>query len=47
LLLKVVPDEIGPRSFSKASGGKGVHVGVLLTRRQGWSKTANFEVASE
>ncbi|MGY6125318.1 MULTISPECIES: non-homologous end-joining DNA ligase LigD [Paraburkholderia] len=47
MLLRVVPDEVGPRSFPETSGGKGVHVGVPLTRRQGWSKTANFEVASE
>lgn len=35
MLLRVVPDEAGPRSFPETSGGNGVHVGVTLTRRQG------------
>ena len=41
-LLKVVLDEIGLRSFPKTSGGKGFHVVVPLTRRQGWSETEAF-----
>ncbi|WP_052369591.1 DNA ligase D [Paraburkholderia caledonica] len=41
-LLKVVLDEIGLRSFPKTSGGKGFHVVVPLTRRQGWSETKAF-----
>ncbi|TGP40301.1 DNA ligase D [bacterium M00.F.Ca.ET.228.01.1.1] len=41
-LLKVVLDEIGLRSFAKTSGGKGFHVIVPLTRRQGWSETKAF-----
>ncbi len=41
-LVKVVLDEIGLRSFLKTSGGKGFHVIVPLTRRQGWSETKAF-----
>jgi len=41
-LMKVVLDEIGLRSFPKTSGGKGFHIVVPLTRRQGWSETKAF-----
>jgi bifunctional non-homologous end joining protein LigD len=41
-LLKVVLDEIGLRSFPKTSGGKGFHVVVPLTRRQGWDEIKAF-----
>jgi len=41
-LLKVVLDEIGLRSFPETSGGKGFHVVVPLTRRQGWDETKSF-----
>jgi len=44
-LLKVVLDELGLRSFPKTSGGKGFHVIVPLTRRQGWSETKAFSHA--
>ncbi len=41
-LVKVVLDELGLRSFPKTSGGKGFHVVVPLTRRQGWTETKAF-----
>ncbi|MGY6123737.1 DNA ligase D (plasmid) [Paraburkholderia strydomiana] len=41
-LMKVVLDEIGLRSFPKTSGGKGFHIVVPLTRRQGWTETKAF-----
>jgi len=41
-LMKVVLDEIGLRSFPKTSGGKGFHIVVPLTRRQGWAETKAF-----
>jgi len=41
-LLKVVLDEIGLRSFPKTSGGKGFHIVVPLTRRQGWDEVKDF-----
>ncbi|MGF6915977.1 DNA ligase D [Paraburkholderia sp. 40] len=41
-LMKVVLDEIGLHSFLKTSGGKGFHIVVPLTRRQGWSETKAF-----
>src|SRR6185437_7861937 len=44
-LLKVVLDELGLRSFPETSGGKGFHVIVPLTRRQGWSETKAFSHA--
>jgi bifunctional non-homologous end joining protein LigD len=44
-LLKVVFDEIGLRSFPKTSGGKGLHVVVPLTRRQGWEEVKAFAQA--
>lgn len=44
-LLKVVLDELGLRSFAKTSGGKGFHVVVPLTRRQGWGEVKQFSQA--
>lgn len=44
-LLKVVLDELGLRSFPKTSGGKGFHVVVPLTRRQGWDEVKQFSQA--
>jgi bifunctional non-homologous end joining protein LigD len=44
-LVKVVLDEIGLRSFVKTSGGKGFHIVVPLTRRQGWGETKEFSQA--
>ncbi|NRO95591.1 DNA ligase D [Paraburkholderia sp. NMBU_R16] len=41
-LLKVVLDEVGLRSFPKTSGGKGFHIVVPLTRRQGWDEVKDF-----
>jgi bifunctional non-homologous end joining protein LigD len=41
-LVKVVLDEIGLRSFPKTSGGKGFHIVVPLTRRQGCTDTKAF-----
>jgi bifunctional non-homologous end joining protein LigD len=45
MLLKVVLDELGLRSFAKTSGGKGFHVAVPLTRRQGWDDVKQFSQA--
>ncbi|APA84092.2 DNA ligase D [Paraburkholderia sprentiae WSM5005] len=42
MLVKVVLDEIGLRSFVKTSGGKGFHIVVPLTRRQGWDEVKAF-----
>ncbi|MBP0588286.1 DNA ligase D [Paraburkholderia sp. LEh10] len=44
-LVKVVLDEIGLRSFAKTSGGKGFHIVVPLTRRQGWDELKAFSQA--
>jgi bifunctional non-homologous end joining protein LigD len=44
-LLKVVLDELGLESFPKTSGGKGLHVVVPLTRRQGCSQVKAFSKA--
>ncbi|ACC73881.1 DNA ligase D [Paraburkholderia phymatum] len=44
-LVKVVLDEIGLRSFAKTSGGKGFHIVVPLTRRQGWAEVKAFSQA--
>ena len=44
-LVKVVLDEIGLRSFAKTSGGKGFHIVVPLTRRQGWEEVKAFSQA--
>lgn len=45
MLLKVVLDELGLRSFAKTSGGKGFHVVIPLTRRQGWDDVKQFSQA--
>ncbi|MDR5763114.1 DNA ligase D [Caballeronia sp. LZ035] len=44
-LVKVVLDELGLRSFAKTSGGKGFHIVVPLTRRQGWEDVKLFSQA--
>ncbi|MDR6392251.1 bifunctional non-homologous end joining protein LigD [Paraburkholderia phenoliruptrix] len=44
-LLKTVLDELGLRSFAKTSGGKGFHIVVPLTRRQGWDEVKDFSHA--
>ncbi|SAL78172.1 ATP dependent DNA ligase [Caballeronia telluris] len=44
-LVKVVLDELGLRSFAKTSGGKGFHIVVPLTRRQGWEEVKQFSQA--
>jgi len=41
-LAEVLLDEIGLKSFIKTSGGKGYHIGVPLTRRQGWTEVKSF-----
>lgn len=45
MLLKVVLDELGLRSFVKTSGGKGVHVVAPLTRKHSWSEAKAFSKA--
>jgi bifunctional non-homologous end joining protein LigD len=44
-LVKVVLDELGLTSFPKTSGGKGFHIIVPLTRRQGWEEVKAFSQA--
>jgi bifunctional non-homologous end joining protein LigD len=44
-LVKVVLDELGLRSFAKTSGGKGFHIVVPVTRRQGWEEVKLFSQA--
>ena len=44
-LTKLVLDEIGLKSFAKTSGGKGLHIVVPLTRRQGWADVKAFSQA--
>nr|WP_132459049.1 DNA ligase D [Paraburkholderia sp. BL8N3] len=44
-LSKVLLDEIGLKSFIKTSGGKGFHIVVPLTRRQGWEEVKPFSQA--
>ncbi|KVP75373.1 DNA ligase D [Burkholderia ubonensis] len=44
-LLKVVLDELGLVSFPKTSGGKGLHIVVPLTSRQGWTEVKAFSKA--
>jgi bifunctional non-homologous end joining protein LigD len=44
-LAKVLLDEIGLRSFIKTSGGKGYHIVIPLTRRQGWDEVKGFSKA--
>ncbi|NVH73716.1 DNA ligase D [Paraburkholderia sp. JPY432] len=45
MLVRVVLDEIGLRSFVKTSGGKGFHIVVPLTRRQSWEQVKAFSQA--
>jgi bifunctional non-homologous end joining protein LigD len=44
-LLKVVLDELGLISYPKTSGGKGFHIVVPLSRRQGWEEVKSFSQA--
>ncbi|GAB3541885.1 DNA ligase D [Noviherbaspirillum agri] len=44
-LTKVVLDELGLCCFLKTSGGKGLHLVVPLSRRQGWDEVAAFSQA--
>jgi bifunctional non-homologous end joining protein LigD len=44
-LAKVLLDEIGLKCFVKTSGGKGYHVVIPLTRRQGWDEVKGFSQA--
>lgn len=41
-LAKVLLDEVGLKSFVKTSGGKGYHIVIPLTRRQGWDEVKAF-----
>jgi bifunctional non-homologous end joining protein LigD len=41
-LAKVLLDEVGLKSFIKTSGGKGYHIVIPLTRRQGWDEVKSF-----
>lgn len=41
-LAKVLLDEVGLKSFIKTSGGKGYHIVIPLTRRQGWDEVKTF-----
>jgi len=44
-LAKVLLDEVGLKSFIKTSGGKGYHIVIPLTRRQGWDEVKSFSQA--
>ncbi|RZI44613.1 DNA ligase D [Herbaspirillum sp. HC18] len=44
-LVKAVLDELGLKSFSKTSGGKGLHLVVPLARRHGWDDVSAFSQA--
>jgi bifunctional non-homologous end joining protein LigD len=44
-LAKVLLDEIGLKSFIKTSGGKGYHIVIPVTRRQGWDEVKGFSKA--
>jgi len=44
-LAKVLLDEIRLKSFIKTSGGKGYHIVVPVTRRQGWDEVKSFSQA--
>jgi bifunctional non-homologous end joining protein LigD len=44
-LVQTLLDELGLVSFLKTSGGKGIHVVVPLTRRQGWDEIKAFSQA--
>jgi bifunctional non-homologous end joining protein LigD len=41
-LAKVLLDEVGLKSFIKTSGGKGYHIVIPLSRRQGWDEVKAF-----
>lgn len=45
MLVKVVLDELGLESFPKTSGGKGIHIVVPLSRKQGWDEVKTFSRA--
>ncbi|SFW21293.1 DNA ligase D [Nitrosovibrio sp. Nv17] len=45
LLLRGFLEELGLRSFLKASGGKGLHVVVPLKRQRGWEAVKEFSQA--
>ncbi|PWK45471.1 DNA ligase D [Pseudomonas sp. OV226] len=40
-----VLDELGLKAFLKTSGGKGIHLVVPLTRKQGWDEVKDFSHA--
>jgi bifunctional non-homologous end joining protein LigD len=44
-LLRLVLDELGLVSFVKTSGGKGLHIVVPLTQKQGWDEVKAFSKA--
>jgi DNA ligase D-like protein (predicted polymerase) len=44
-LAKVLLDEVGLKCFIKTSRGKGYHIVIPLTRRQGWDEMKSFSQA--
>ncbi len=44
-LTLTVLDELGLKAFLKTSGGKGIHLVVPLTRKQGWDEVKDFSHA--
>ncbi|MBV7495442.1 DNA ligase D [Pseudomonas sp. PDM24] len=44
-LTLTVLDELGLKTFLKTSGGKGIHLVVPLTRKQGWDEVKDFSHA--
>lgn len=44
-LTLTVLDELGLKAFLKTSGGKGIHLIVPLTRKQGWDEVKDFSHA--
>ncbi|WP_223570935.1 DNA ligase D [Pseudomonas sp. BF-R-26] len=44
-LTLIVLDELGLKAFLKTSGGKGIHLVVPLTRKQGWDEVKDFSHA--